>query len=89
MLPRSDNERICRVGAGTPMGEVFRRCIQNPMNCIDVIAGYDFGMFRLEGEASYKRAKHSKYTVDANAPGPFPGGVTRGTVNNSANGRRR
>jgi hypothetical protein len=25
MLPRSDNERICRVGAGTPMGEVFRR----------------------------------------------------------------
>jgi phthalate 4,5-dioxygenase len=25
MLPRSDNERVCRVGAGTPMGEVFRR----------------------------------------------------------------
>ena len=25
MLPRSDNERICRVGPGTPMGEVFRR----------------------------------------------------------------
>jgi len=25
MLPRSDNERVCRVGPGTPMGEVFRR----------------------------------------------------------------
>src|SRR6266446_1461021 len=25
MLRPSDNERICRVGAGTPMGEVFRR----------------------------------------------------------------
>jgi phthalate 4,5-dioxygenase oxygenase subunit len=25
MLPRGDNERVCRVGASTPMGEVFRR----------------------------------------------------------------
>src|SRR5260370_24141683 len=25
MLPHGDNERICRVSAGTPMGEVFRR----------------------------------------------------------------
>ena len=28
---------------------------------VDVIAGYDFGMFRLEGELGYKRAKHKSY----------------------------
>ncbi len=25
MLKREDNERLCRVGPGTPMGELFRR----------------------------------------------------------------
>src|SRR6185369_9095507 len=35
----------------------------------DLIAGYDFGMFRIEGEVAYKRAKHDKYEIDANAPG--------------------
>ncbi len=28
---------------------------------VDVIAGYDFGMFRLEGELGWKKAKHSSY----------------------------
>lgn len=30
---------------------------------LDVIAGYDFGMFRLEGELGYKRAKNKKLEV--------------------------
>ena len=31
---------------------------------VDAIAGYDFGMFRLEGELGYKRAKLKNVTVD-------------------------
>jgi opacity protein-like surface antigen len=30
---------------------------------IDVVGGYDFGMFRLEGELGYKRAKHDRYSA--------------------------
>jgi opacity protein-like surface antigen len=30
----------------------------------DLIAGYDFGMFRLEGELGYKRAKHDEYNAN-------------------------
>ena len=29
---------------------------------VDVVGGYDFGMFRLEGELGYKRAKHDRYS---------------------------
>ena len=43
---------------------------------VDLIGGYDFGMFRLEGELGYKRAGHKRYVIDPNAPGPFPGGGT-------------
>ena len=28
----------------------------------DLIAGYDFGMFRMEAELGYKRSRHDKYT---------------------------
>jgi opacity protein-like surface antigen len=28
---------------------------------LDVVAGYDFGMFRVEGELGWKRAKHKSY----------------------------
>ena len=45
---------------------------------VDAIVGYDFGMFRLEAEGAYKRAKHRDYIIDVNAPGPFPGGVVAG-----------
>jgi len=31
---------------------------------VGVLAGYDFGAFRAEGEVAYKRAKHSDYTLD-------------------------
>ena len=41
---------------------------------VDMIVGYDFGLFRLEGELGYKRASHNEYEIDENAPGPFPGG---------------
>lgn len=30
----------------------------------DMIAGYDFGMFRLEAELAYKRSEHSSYEFD-------------------------
>ena len=46
----------------------------------DVLAGYDFGMFRLEGEVAYKRAKHHSYNIDGDAPGPFPGGGAQAVV---------
>ena len=41
---------------------------------VDLVLGYDLGIFRLEGELGYKRAKHNEYEIDNNAPGPFPGG---------------
>lgn len=31
---------------------------------VDLIGGYDFGMFRLEGELGYKRAKNKNLSVD-------------------------
>ena len=45
---------------------------------VDLIAGYDFGMFRLEGELGYKRAHHKEYVIDSQAPGPFPPGIVAG-----------
>ena len=45
---------------------------------VDLIAGYDFGMFRLEGELAYKKAKHKEYTVDSLAGGLLPAGVLPG-----------
>ena len=30
----------------------------------DLIAGYDFGLFRLEAELGYKRSRHDEYSVD-------------------------
>jgi len=30
---------------------------------VDLIGGYDFGMFRLEAELGYKRAKHDHYSL--------------------------
>ncbi|MCA1654713.1 MAG: flagellar motor protein MotB, partial [Sphingomonadales bacterium] len=44
---------------------------------VDGIVGYDFGLFRVEGEVGYKRAKHRDYVIDSRAPGPFPGGIVR------------
>ena len=46
----------------------------------DLVAGYDFGMFRLEGELGYKRARHKEYSVDTSAPGPFPIGIAPGSA---------
>jgi opacity protein-like surface antigen len=52
----------------------------------DLVAGYDFGMFRLEAEVARKHAGHSSYDIDTNAPGPFPAGIVRGG-SYPANGR--
>ena len=52
----------------------------------DLIAGYDFGMFRLEAELARKHASHKRYNVDNQAPGPFPAGVFPGDSIN-ADGR--
>ena len=56
----------------------------------DLIAGYDFGMFRIEGELGRKHAGHSSSEIDPHAPGPFPGGGTQAVVPGAtidANGR--
>lgn len=47
---------------------------------VDVIGGYDFGLFRLEAELGYKRANHDEYQVEPNAGGPLPGGFVRGAT---------
>src|SRR5258705_1682615 len=31
---------------------------------VDLIGGYDFGMFRLEGELGYKRTKNKSFSLD-------------------------
>src|SRR5437870_3440025 len=31
---------------------------------VDIIAGYDFGMFRLEAEGAYKRANFRSFSID-------------------------
>jgi OOP family OmpA-OmpF porin len=38
----------------------------------DGIIGYDFGMFRLEGEVGYKRAEHDRFTQGSAGVAPFP-----------------
>ena len=43
---------------------------------VDLIGGYDFGMFRLEGELGYKRAKHDRYNVTGFGPVDSHGGRT-------------
>ena len=50
----------------------------------DVVAGYDFGMFRLEGEVARKHAGHSTYEIDPKAPGPFPAGIVPGGSYNAS-----
>src|SRR5215213_26319 len=50
----------------------------------DFVAGYDFGMFRLEAEVARKHAGHSDYEIDPNAPGPFPAGIVRGGTYNAS-----
>ena len=44
----------------------------------DIVAGYDFGMFRLEAELARKHAGHKRYDIDSQAPGPFPDGILPG-----------
>jgi opacity protein-like surface antigen len=52
----------------------------------DLVAGYDFGMFRLEAELARKHASHKRYIIDPQAPGPFPAGIVPGG-SYSADGR--
>src|SRR6185369_11243771 len=40
---------------------------------VDVIAGYDFGMLRLEGELAYKRAGVNQLRIDPRIAGGGPG----------------
>lgn len=47
MLSREDNELLCRVGPGTPMGAVFRR-FWNPICMSDQVPGPDGTPTRLE-----------------------------------------
>ena len=47
MLSATDNELLCRVGPGTPMGEVFRR-FWNPICLAEQLPGPDCAPVRLE-----------------------------------------
>jgi opacity protein-like surface antigen len=47
---------------------------------VDAIAGYDFGMFRLEGELGYKRARADEVLVTA----PVSSGLTSYDINDRA-----
>jgi opacity protein-like surface antigen len=47
---------------------------------IDAIAGYDFGMFRLEGEIGYKRSKIDNAEVDGAFITALEAGLNPGTV---------
>lgn len=41
---------------------------------LDAVAGYDFGMFRLEGEVAWKRSSHKRFTnLDNDAEGALDG----------------
>src|SRR5215212_8958460 len=40
---------------------------------VDLIAGYDFGMLRLEGELAYKRASINQLRIDPRLSGGGPG----------------
>jgi len=42
---------------------------------VDLIGGYDFGMFRLEGELGYKRAKAKSVSLDDNFVTAFNAGA--------------
>ena len=51
----------------------------------DMIAGYDFGMFRLEGELGYKRSEHDQFTdgsdeIDADGRSSVYSGMINGMV---------
>ena len=50
---------------------------------VDAIAGYDFGILRLEGELGYKRASANEVSLDARISGGGPGD------NFAASGRSR
>ena len=64
------NSYYCSGGeGGTYFGSYFTNC-QATFNTHyktgfdgDVVGGYDFGMFRLEGELGYKYAGHDRYSV--------------------------
>src|SRR5947208_15317778 len=44
---------------------------------VDIIGGYDFGLFRLEGELGYKRAKIKSFNIDD----PFVTAINTGSGN--------
>ena len=51
------------VTSGTVSGGAFNADYKRGVD-LDVIAGYDFGMFRLEGELGYKRTRARDYTAN-------------------------
>ena len=73
---------------GTPMGTDF--AVDNAFDAelrrgwdVDVIAGYDFGGFRLEGELAHKRAKRDGFDLDGGLEGTL-GTAIGASVDNEA-----
>jgi phthalate 4,5-dioxygenase len=50
MLSKEDNERITRVGPGTPMGEMLRECWTPALRSVSLVADGAPKQFRLLGE---------------------------------------
>ncbi|WP_235785757.1 outer membrane protein, partial [Sphingomonas sp. PR090111-T3T-6A] len=51
---------------------------------VDGIVGYDFGMFRVEGEAAYKRAENSGLTNSVTLDGVAPGNYRNSRTGNTS-----
>jgi phthalate 4,5-dioxygenase oxygenase subunit len=70
MLSREENELLCRIGAGTPMGTYMRRYWMPAMLSSELQAGGDPKRVRLLGEdlVAFRDAKGSVGLVDENCP---------------------
>jgi opacity protein-like surface antigen len=68
-----DVDSVIRNGATTTVAKDAYSVDFKRGHDLDAIAGYDFGMFRLEGELGYKRARVDEVLVGPNAIGALPG----------------
>ncbi|QIK78147.1 outer membrane beta-barrel protein [Sphingomonas piscis] len=86
LLPRDvngdafvDNVRTVGAGADFSDGGAFEHNLKRGWD-VDVIGGYDFGAFRLEGELGWKRAKREGLNPDGSFLGSLNTGLNRPSV---------
>ena len=64
LWPKDSTIRVREFDEIVDNGDIAEINYKNMGWDVDLIAGYDFGMFRLEGELGYKRAKHDEYNAN-------------------------